>query len=122
MKEFLFLFDHKDETTILFHIINTANETFPVKYRCCCEHPATLFRDIMKDGDPDNILDRYIESISLKPAYEKEIGSYSLDTKRGFYTEEIIGGENTYCSIHVAQVAAIHIRLSDEYKEKGDKK
>lgn len=124
LKEFLFLFDYSDDTTVLCNIINTANETFPERYRCCFEHPATLFRDIMKDGNPDNILDRYIESIALKPAYEKEIGQYALDTSHGFYTIEqtrVYG--NTYKDTHVPQAAAIHIKLSScEYKEKYKEK
>lgn len=90
LRTLLFLFVNKITSNMQFNIINTDNESFPEKYRMKNITASSFWADIYKDGDPDKILERYVDFIAMLPVgidvYKPINIELIYDWNVGFYT------------------------------------
>jgi len=108
---FLALFAGDPPAASISSLINTNNSSFPEKYRCFHERPASLFVEIMKNND-EELFNRKIKRILLLPVDMDIDNIHIYQDKYDFYINFNSGfidkkTENVLCP-------AIHIILEDE--------
>ena len=86
----LLLFVNKITSNMQFNIINTDNESFPEKYRKKNITASSFWADIYRNDDPDKILERYVDFITMLPigmdVYKPIDIELIYDWNVGFYT------------------------------------
>jgi hypothetical protein len=101
-----------------FNQVNTNNESFPDNYRYKSIGVDSLIVKLIRDDDPENILGRYIDRITLLPACadirNMDDFLFILDVENGFRKVNLL--ENNQIQRLEFMAPAIHIILKDSDK------
>ena len=107
-----------------FNIINTNNDSFPKKYRFSHETASTFWANIYKEGDPDNILEKYIDFIALMPngldptkPLDYEL-IYNLED--GFLTPFVDEKSGKHGYKILPPVIYIRLKMEEEHSDKSE--